>query len=285
MNKEQFLTVMKIFVQEGGKIVLRYIRDSSPSLKPDQSIITEADKAISVLAHELLKEFLTRGDHILIDEEDEQRGRYLNQAKLAPIPYLWAIDPIDGTRNYANRMPNFGISIGLLKDLKPWLGMVYFPLLNELFYCDGQEAYFVQNAFGDLEHRERIIPVDQVISKQSIFLLTDSFFQSFDWDNKDCHVMIPACAVVDLCWPAIGRGCGAILKSYLWDFAGSWPICHAAGLFLRSLSTGRVLDRLQEDLFMQDPKPWRLKDYYILSSERNYPILKAKISQTRGQKS
>ena len=67
------------------------------------------------------------------------------------------MDPIDGTRLYANRMPTFGISLGLLKDLKPWLGVVYFPVLKELFYCDGKEAYFVQNAFSPNQRRIKII--------------------------------------------------------------------------------------------------------------------------------
>ena len=71
---------------------------------------------------------------------------------------IWAVDPIDGTRLYANRMPLFGISIGLIKDLKPWLGAVYFPMLKELFYCDGTEAYFVQDAFGAQELKTRIVP-------------------------------------------------------------------------------------------------------------------------------
>ena len=83
---------------------------------------------------------------------------YLDQKRLDQTSFIWALDPIDGTRLYANRMPLFGISIGLIKDLKPWLGVVYFPMLKELFYCDGTEAYFVQDAFGPQETKTRIVP-------------------------------------------------------------------------------------------------------------------------------
>lgn len=274
----EYLEKMKEVCFKAGQIALQHRDNSSPSFKTDQSIVTKADKEISGLTQELLKGFLSRPGHILIDEEDENRLRCLDQGFLDKSPYIFAIDPVDGTRIYANGMPNFGISIGLLKEQKPWLGAVYFPVLGELFYCDGIESYFVKNAFQESETKTRIKPIDQQISKQTLFFLTDSFFNRFDWDFKECHILIPACAVVDLCWPAIGRGCGSIMKSYLWDFAGSWPIVLSAGLNLRSWETGKALERIEADLFSKEKTPWKLKDHYILSSERNFPILRDKIS-------
>ena len=273
----EYLEIMKQLANEGGQITLRYRHDSSPAFKADQSIITRSDKEISALAHRLLKKFLSRPGHILIDEEDELRQRYLDQNVLDQSPYIFTIDPVDGTRIYANGMPNFGISIGLLKEGRPWLGVVYFPVLGELYYCDGQESYFVKNAFELNEVKTIIKPVDQLINKHTLFLLMDSFFKHFDWDFKDCHIIIPACAVVDMCWPAVGRGCGSFLRSYLWDFAGSWPIVLSAGLNLRSWESGKVMEKISEDLFFTDKNPWKLKDHYILSSERNFPVLRGKI--------
>ncbi len=275
--KTEFLERMQYIVREGGRIALQYIDDSSPSFKPDQSILTKADQAISELTHQVLADFLNHKEHILIDEEDENRSRYLKQSLLASTPYIWAVDPIDGTRAYANRMPHFGISVGVIKDLKPWLGMVYFPVLKELFYCDGEFSYFIQNAFLSNEKKSLIKPFDEEITSRSIFFFNDTFSQHFSWDYKDCHLMIPACAVVDLLWPTINRGCGTITKCYLWDFAGAWPIIHAAGLNLRSFESGKILDHLDIDLLTIERTPWKIKDYYILSSERNFSILKGKI--------
>ncbi len=263
---------------EGGQIALHYRENSSPSLKSDRSVVTRADQEVSALAHGIFKDFLKRPDHILIDEEDEKRLQYLNEDSLQKFPYIFAIDPVDGTRGYANRMPHFGISIGLLKCLKPWLGVVYFPVLKEIFYCDGERSYFVQNAFQKDEVKAVISPIDQEINKQAIFLLPDSYFNRFEWDFENCHIMIPACAAVDLCWPAVGRGCGSLIKSYLWDFAGSWPIVQSAGLDFRHWRTGKVLDNLTMESLDQDKTPWKLKEYYIVSSERNFPILQRKIT-------
>ena len=92
--------------------------------------------------------------------------------------------------------------------------------------------------------------------------------------------MVFAAAVCEFCWPAIGRGCGSLSKVNLWDMAGAWPIFKKAGLEMRALQTGQVLDGLSVDLFhTEEAMSWRFKDYYILSSERNFPILRSKLTQ------
>ena len=93
--------------------------------------------------------------------------------------------------------------------------------------------------------------------------------------------MINACAVVNLCWPAIGRGVGCFLRCHLWDFAGSWPIIRRAGIDLRRISDGKVLDSLEADLFNREPVSWHMKEYYLISSERNFQQILSKIGQTR----
>ena len=269
---------MMQIAKKGGKIARDLLEDSTPTLKPDLSVLTEADLAISALTRRELREFLATSEHILIDEEDKDHKRYFDKKILEASPYIWVLDPIDGTRSFANRLPMFGISIGLLKDLKPWLGLVYFPILKELFYCDGRNGYFVKNAFTQKEEKIKLKLVDQEITRQSIFLATDSYFKNFEWDFSFCTVMVLSCAVTDLCWPAIGRGCGNIFRSNLWDFAGSWPIFRSAGLDFRHWDTGKVLGRLDTDVFIgEGDLTWKLKDYHILSSERNFPIIKSRL--------
>ena len=176
-------------------------------------------------------------------------------------------------------MPLFGISIGLIKELKPWLGVVYFPMLKELFYCDGNEAYFVQDAFGPQEKKTKIVPLDEELSARSLFFCNDKFFDKFYWNDRDFHIMIHACAVVNLCWPTIGRGMGCFLRCHLWDFAGSWPIIRKAGIDFRRISDGKVLDKVEAELFDHDPVSWHLKEYYLISSERNFPKILSKINK------
>ena len=272
-----YLQRMFDFARKAGSLALGYMADSDPGLKPDQTVITKADKEISKLCREMLGDFLSDPSHILIDEEDPAVSTYLDQNKLNQAKFVWAVDPIDGTRLYANRMPTFGISLGLMKDLKPWLGVVYFPVLKELFFCDGTNAYFVANAFGTDEKKQKIVPIDEHLGPQSIFFCNDTFFRKFNWGDRDFHIMIHACAVVNLCWPAIGRGAGCFLRSSIWDFAGSWPIMRAAGMDFRSVKDGKMIDQISADLFETGKKSWELREYYLISSPRNYEVIKSKI--------
>jgi fructose-1,6-bisphosphatase/inositol monophosphatase family enzyme len=284
--REEYSARMKHIAFMGGKIALELISSSNYSLKPDKSVLTKADMEISKLSRSVIDDLLKTSDHILIDEEDTGSTEYFDQSHFEDTPYIWAIDPIDGTRSFSNRMPNFGISISLLKELRPWLGVVYFPMFGELFYSDGKQSFFVQNAFTEREETKLISPVDHQISSQSIFISNDSFFEKFDWNSSDCQLMNPLCAVLSLCWPTIGRGCGAFFGAHIWDFAGSWPIFSSAGLSLRSFQTGNEITQLDTVLFARESRdPWKLREYYILSSEKNFSLLREKIIPKNNTKS
>lgn len=77
-------------------------------------------------------------DHAILAEESGRSSR--------DSDYLWVIDPLDGTTNYAHGYPVFGISMGLRYQGETILGVVYFPVLGELFqavkgagaYCNGK---------------------------------------------------------------------------------------------------------------------------------------------------
>ncbi len=277
-GENKFLDQMISIAILGGKMSLKIMDNSKPTLKPDQSVLTKADTAISKMVRKRLGPYLKAKEHILIDEEDKESGRYFDQDTLDKTPYIWVIDPIDGTRSFANRMPFYGVSLGLLKDCKPYLGVVYFPALDELFYCNGKQAFFIKAATSSKPKKILIKPVDQQISARSVFFGSDGFFKKFDWDFSLCQMMTPSCAVLDLCFPGLGRGAGAFFNAYIWDFAGAWPIFQSAGLHLHNLKTGHTIDRLETSLFQgKDDKTWRLRDYYILSSMRNFPIIRRAI--------
>ena len=272
-----YVKLMLSLARDAGRVALRLSDHLQPELKADTSVITEADRSVSALAHQRLKSLIETGQHVLIDEEDPRKIDYFDEAFLDRTPYVWSIDPIDGTRVYANHMPHYGVSIGLMKDRRPYLGAVYFPALKELFYCDGVHAYFVRNAFCVNARRSRIKPVDEMITSRSIFILSDELGEDFAWRSSDCRYLVLSAAVSEFCWPAAGRACGSLARVYLWDFAGSWPIVEKAGLKFRNAQTGQPLERLETSLFQASPV-WKMKDFYILSSERNYPLLRERLT-------
>jgi myo-inositol-1(or 4)-monophosphatase len=87
-------------------------------------LVTEVDKKAEVEILEILRRHFPK--HGILAEESGQIGDSTNE-------HLWAIDPLDGTTNYAHGYPVAAVSIGLLIEGIPQVGVVYNPFRNELF--------------------------------------------------------------------------------------------------------------------------------------------------------
>ncbi|MDP6102238.1 MAG: inositol monophosphatase family protein [Dehalococcoidia bacterium] len=80
--------------------------------------VTEADLRIEeYLREEISREFPGHG---MVAEED-------TEAEAANVDFMWAIDPLDGTANFAAGMPLYAVSIGLLYKGVPILGSLFLP--------------------------------------------------------------------------------------------------------------------------------------------------------------
>ena len=86
-------------------------------------LVTEADKAAEAKILEIFNYYLP--DHQILAEESGTLGG--NNKR-----YVWAIDPLDGTTNYAHGYPVSAVSIGLAIDGVPQVGVVYQPFRDEL---------------------------------------------------------------------------------------------------------------------------------------------------------
>ncbi|OGC65456.1 inositol monophosphatase [candidate division WWE3 bacterium RIFOXYB2_FULL_41_6] len=146
--------------------------------------------------------------------------------------YLWIIDPLDGTTNYAHSYPCFCASAGLEIDGEVVTGAVYNPMLDELFTSvKGEGAYLNGNR----------IRVSKIADINKSLLAT-----GFPYDireskennlNHFCNFAVraqairrPGSAVLDLCYLAAGRFDGFWeLKLYPWDMAASSLIVKESG--------------------------------------------------------
>lgn len=136
-----FGSVMQIAVDvamDAGMLLLKFqggeLEQTTKASSVD--IVTQADKAAEKLIVErLLKEF---PDFHLVGEEGGGQG-----APAETAPYHWYVDPIDGTTNFASRIPHYCISIALTTpDAEPVLGLIYDPNRDELFSAiKGRGAY------------------------------------------------------------------------------------------------------------------------------------------------
>jgi len=72
-------------------------------------------------------------------------------------PYVWALDPIDGTKSFICGMPAWGTLIGLMKERVPVYGMMSQPFIGERFTGDGSRARY-RGPAGDRELQVRACP-------------------------------------------------------------------------------------------------------------------------------
>ncbi len=105
-----------------GDVIRRYFRNQ-PNVddKADSSPVTAADKE----AEAVMRAVLGTGfpDHGIVGEEGDSVRE--------DAEYLWVLDPIDGTKNFASGSYQFGTLISLLKDGAPILGVIDQPVLRE----------------------------------------------------------------------------------------------------------------------------------------------------------
>lgn len=87
-------------------------------------LVTEADREAEATILEILRRHYP--DHAILAEESGQLGQLDN-------PFCWAIDPLDGTTNFAHGYPMACVSIALLIENRPAIGVIYNPFRCELF--------------------------------------------------------------------------------------------------------------------------------------------------------
>ena len=216
------------WARQAGQIALRYFNNVTPQTKPDQTLLTPADLEIeSFLAERFRATFPT---HHLIGEEGtrDHTGQ--------PSPYLWAIDPLDGTTTFVQGLPGWGISIGLLYQGQPSFGLFYMPLLDDLTYTSGDDEVYCNE-------RSQKGSIKAEWGQKGFLAVSAGAHQDFQLDVPRIQTMGSAGA--NLIYTACGSASGALIpKARLWDLVAGAAILARAGGDVRYLS-GKQIDYLQ----------------------------------------
>ena len=128
-------------IREAGAAILDVYNDPTPieiDTKSDDSPVTKADIAAHHIIEKGLNE-LTPEIPVLSEE-----GGLPDFAQRKEWPRYWLVDPLDGTKEFINRNGEFTVNIALIENHQAALGVVYVPVLDEL-YIGGQ-------AFGSFKH-------------------------------------------------------------------------------------------------------------------------------------
>jgi myo-inositol-1(or 4)-monophosphatase len=111
-----------------GAIIKRSFRDRTDigiRLKERNDFVTRVDNdAEAAISGTLHRHF---PDHQILAEEGGFRH--------PQSPFLWVIDPLDGTANYIRGIPQFAVSLGLMEEDQPLFGLIYNPVLDEQFHA------------------------------------------------------------------------------------------------------------------------------------------------------
>jgi myo-inositol-1(or 4)-monophosphatase len=224
MKREELL---KKITLEAGKETLKLFNKKDLKKKSkayEGDFVTEAD----ILSHNLITEAIKRNfpNDGIISEEDKD---YCTDAE-----YLWIIDPIDGTFNFASNIPIFAVIIGLAKNKEMIAGAIYFPYMKDLYYAEKGKSAFLNNkkihcaSKSNLDNARTtgyIIPVKGL--EKELIRINMAFSKSYCWNTEF------GCGAYDTMLLASGKSHCFIAppSSYggVWDLAAPAIILREAG--------------------------------------------------------
>jgi myo-inositol-1(or 4)-monophosphatase len=118
--------------ERAGEVLMdHYERLERIDYKSARDVVTEADHLSEALILDAIRSTYP-GDAILAEETGEHRA-VAGEAPTSGRGRVWIVDPLDGTVNYANGIPFFCVSIGLVADGRPVVGVVRDPTRDESF--------------------------------------------------------------------------------------------------------------------------------------------------------
>ncbi|MEX0616403.1 MAG: inositol monophosphatase [Candidatus Woykebacteria bacterium] len=189
--------------------------------KEDKSLVTKADlEADDIIIKEIKENFPT---HAILSEE---KGLIDGDEK-----YLWVIDPLDGTTNFARGIPVFSTSIAFLEEGEAKISVVYNPVTNSLFtaekdnsaYWNGEKLQVSE--ISDLS--KSLVSIGRARDVENKEKMSGIFNKLY---FKISSQRILGSAALELAWVASGRLEGFISVGLQnWDVAGGLLLVSEAG--------------------------------------------------------
>ncbi len=235
-------------IKEAGEILKEgFYSQKEVNFKAKKDLVTKYDLAVEkFLKEKFSKEF--SNFNIIAEESDNKNIKFKNSI---------IIDPIDGTTNFVNGLAHTAISVGVYKNQKPFIAVVYNPILDELYFAKLGKGAFLN---------DKKIKVSKQISFQKSLIATGFPYSSATnkEDLKDVikklNYILPRCqdirrlgsASLDLCYVASG-----VFDGYYEMNLKAWDV--SAGILILLEAGGRVSNI--------DGKKYKLfKDKYIVAS-------------------
>jgi myo-inositol-1(or 4)-monophosphatase len=136
--RSALFTVMDRAVRKAGRALVRdfgEVENLQVSVKGPGDFVSNADRR----AEATLREELARarpGYGFLMEESGEVAGDGMHR---------WIIDPLDGTTNFLHSIPHFAISVALERGKDVVAGMIYNPVLDEMYWAERGHGAFLND--------------------------------------------------------------------------------------------------------------------------------------------
>ena len=201
--------------------------DNEISLKPDRSVVTQADLASDRLIREAIQHDYP--DDLYLSEELQP---VLDEFPAASMPSIWVVDPLDGTTNFSLGLPIWGVLLCRLVAGWPDTAVLYFPMLDELYTAQrGRGAYRNgEKLVLRMEDKDRLI---------SFFACCSRTFRRYQV-NIPFKPRILGSAAYNLC--CVARSIAVLsfdASPKIWDIAGAWLLLNEAGGYIQTYDSSR----------------------------------------------
>jgi len=233
--------IKEIARRAGERILECYDGDYKVAYKtPDKSSpLTVADLEANNIILDGLKGY---GFSVLSEESADDKSRLDSE-------YVWIVDPLDGTRDFVGKTGEFCVMIGLVRNKRPVLGVVYEPAADRLYFAEaGQGAFREKDG-----RRERIRVSDEkdfgrmkiLVSRSHLLEKEVRFAEKLRLEKKVC-----GSAGLKLCRTASG---GAEIYANTSDRTSEWDTC--AGNIILTEAGGQIMDMHGGELTYNNPDP------------------------------
>jgi myo-inositol-1(or 4)-monophosphatase len=222
------------------EIMPRYLKVAH-SRKADGSLFTAADLA----AQEALRSELSSLVPVpVLAEEMTQEEQALQWQEGGAG--LWCVDPIDGTSNFVNGLPYFAVSVALMRQGRPVLGVVYDPIADEAFHAARGQGAFLNDE--RLPIKSRAPALENAMAGVDFKRLERRLAQSLAISPPYMSQRNFGASTLEWCYAAAGR-----FDIYLHGGQRLWD--YAAGALVMSEADGHLCS-LDHDDFWAAPL-WR----------------------------
>jgi len=264
MTNEKLLEIaLKAALAAGEKIMQVYAKPFRVHYKEDESPVTEADR----LASRLIVEALAQTGIPVISEEENIPGFEARK----DMPRLWLVDPLDGTKEFVKKNGEFSVNIGLVENGFPVLGVVYMPVLKDIYFAApsigsykiGHEVLTQHNTAGfsledHLKHAKKL-PASKphkytvVASRSHLSKETYAHLHKLKLEKGETDIIYSGSSV-KMCWVAEGRAhqYPRYGRTMEWDTAAGQAIVENAGGKFINLNTLARLNYNKPDLANPD---------------------------------